>query len=508
VGDDALAAGVLFTRGVCRGFLGDYARGLPELTAGVEAIEALAPDERARLNEHSDVGDFAFVRGTLAPHLSASGRLVEAEQVGERFLAAHPAAEGDDARWGSAYGDALFGLFGAYLMLGKVEEARQMYPRADAFYRERGIYAHLAMMTTEAAGRYLLVQYATDRVTERHKLAAEALGIWRRVGGITDAEAVFLASEPFLRLDGRWDELKATLPRERERSYLFLYTAVEAALLAREQGDAAGAWATIRRLLPNGPGTPFGAIRFFDRMPLVQLAAALACDAGDLTEARAWLEAHDRWLAGSGTVLGRAEGEALWARYDRQAGDPDQAHLHAERALAHATEPRQPLALLAAHRLLGELETDASRYDEAERNLAASLALAEACEAPYERALTLIALAELRTAAGAPDDASPLLDDARAICEPLDARLALARIAALQVRLDATPAGPTYPAGLSAREVEVLRLVAQGLTDAEVAERLFLSPRTVGQHLRSVYNKLGVSSRTAATRFAVEHGLS
>ncbi len=50
--------------------------------------------------------------------------------------------------------------------------------------------------------------------------------------------------------------------------------------------------------------------------------------------------------------------------------------------------------------------------------------------------------------------------------------------------------------------------MAQGLTDAEVAERLFLSPRTVGQHLRSVYNKLGVSSRTAATRFAVAHDLT
>jgi len=61
---------------------------------------------------------------------------------------------------------------------------------------------------------------------------------------------------------------------------------------------------------------------------------------------------------------------------------------------------------------------------------------------------------------------------------------------------------------LSDREIEVLRLVAEGLTDAEVAERLYLSPRTVGGHLRSVYNKLGVSSRSAATRFAIEQGLT
>jgi DNA-binding NarL/FixJ family response regulator len=66
---------------------------------------------------------------------------------------------------------------------------------------------------------------------------------------------------------------------------------------------------------------------------------------------------------------------------------------------------------------------------------------------------------------------------------------------------------PSYPAGLTAREVEVLRLVAQGLSDAQVAEHLVVSPRTVTTHLTSIYNKLGVNSRVATTRFAVEHHL-
>jgi DNA-binding NarL/FixJ family response regulator len=71
------------------------------------------------------------------------------------------------------------------------------------------------------------------------------------------------------------------------------------------------------------------------------------------------------------------------------------------------------------------------------------------------------------------------------------------------------PAAPSslYPEGLTAREVEVLRLVATGLTDAQVAEKLFISLRTVNAHLRSIYAKLGVGSRSAATRFAVENGL-
>jgi len=68
-------------------------------------------------------------------------------------------------------------------------------------------------------------------------------------------------------------------------------------------------------------------------------------------------------------------------------------------------------------------------------------------------------------------------------------------------------AAAEYPAGLTAREVEVLRLVAQGLTDAQVAERLVVSAHTVHAHLRSIYGKLEVTSRAAATRFAVDHGL-
>ena len=64
-----------------------------------------------------------------------------------------------------------------------------------------------------------------------------------------------------------------------------------------------------------------------------------------------------------------------------------------------------------------------------------------------------------------------------------------------------------HPAGLTPREVEVLGLVAEGLTNPQVAQRLFLSPRTVQRHLNSVYRKLGVSSRTAATHLALEHDL-
>ena len=65
----------------------------------------------------------------------------------------------------------------------------------------------------------------------------------------------------------------------------------------------------------------------------------------------------------------------------------------------------------------------------------------------------------------------------------------------------------SHSVGLTKREIEVLRLVARGLSNAQVAEELTISSRTVNSHLTSIFNKLGVSSRNAATRFALENQL-
>ena len=74
----------------------------------------------------------------------------------------------------------------------------------------------------------------------------------------------------------------------------------------------------------------------------------------------------------------------------------------------------------------------------------------------------------------------------------------------------ASPPEKSFPSshdGLTAREVEVLRLVAQGFTSAQIAEQLVIGLATVNFHVRSIYSKLGVSSRSAATRYAIEHNL-
>ena len=64
-----------------------------------------------------------------------------------------------------------------------------------------------------------------------------------------------------------------------------------------------------------------------------------------------------------------------------------------------------------------------------------------------------------------------------------------------------------WPASLSDREVEVLRLLACGLSNRAIAERLAISPRTAEHHVQHIYTKIGASTRAAAAMFAMEHGL-
>ncbi len=97
---------------------------------------------------------------------------------------------------------------------------------------------------------------------------------------------------------------------------------------------------------------------------------------------------------------------------------------------------------------------------------------------------------------------------------------ALAEAAQVNARAHVPPTPPPTPAetpptsptrgrlfGLTAREIDVLRLVTQGLTTTQIAEQLIISPRTADAHLRSIYSKLAVTSRAAATRSAIEHQL-
>ena len=126
-------------------------------------------------------------------------------------------------------------------------------------------------------------------------------------------------------------------------------------------------------------------------------------------------------------------------------------------------------------------------------------ALWQQVDAPYEAARTRVVVSAACRALGDDDAARMELDAARMIFEQLGAQSDLAALA------PSDGAAPGHP--LTARECEVLALVAQGHTNRGIATILFLSEKTVARHLSNIFTKIDVSSRAAATAYAYEHAL-
>jgi DNA-binding CsgD family transcriptional regulator len=474
---------------------------LIDLEAGVMALEQLDDTDARTLQrvttEHEPILGVQG-RATLAQWLAGVGRFHDAASVLRDW--------NDPARETSADAHRTRGVIASYL--GEPARARHWFHRSRAVYEARNDRAQAG---DDIFHELLDVQipYAADERDERQQLSSKVQSLW---SGHDDAQGSYWAAQSFEAVEsmigGQWSSAAACFERQRNlpafRTSPFITWWLR---LARLRGETRPAWAAIRSELPDGPATePFGRT-YAVLSDLLLIAADLALDAADLEQGKAWLEAHDRLLARSGAVRGQAENRLAWARYFQLDGDQIAACTAARAALDHAANPRQPFALIAAKRFTGTLSDCGELTAHADRHLSDALALADACGAPFERALTLLVLADRRIDTGNLDEAQRLITEARSICLPLQAEPALTRLSELEERLVEQSAGEP-PGGLSQREAEVLRLVAQGLSDAEVAERLFIARRTVNSHLTSIYTKLDVSSRVAATRFAVEHGLT
>jgi DNA-binding CsgD family transcriptional regulator len=159
------------------------------------------------------------------------------------------------------------------------------------------------------------------------------------------------------------------------------------------------------------------------------------------------------------------------------------------------------LRAIAAH-VQGSVELSDGDPQAALVSLRSASRVWEELDAPYEAARVRVLLGLACRALGDHDSAVLELDAARGVFEELDATPDL-------VRVDSLMRGtvPDDAHGLSERELEVLRLVAAGKTNREIASALVLSQHTVARHVQNIFGKLGVSSRTAATAFAFEHEL-
>jgi predicted ATPase/DNA-binding CsgD family transcriptional regulator len=207
--------------------------------------------------------------------------------------------------------------------------------------------------------------------------------------------------------------------------------------------------------------------------------------------------------AGTGWTLGEL-GEVA-----RAEGDHRRAMDLYRQSLVLSREFGYKWAIITALLGVAHVAAVSERASAAARLFAAAEALSDAIDLailPYAQPEFQQAIARLRgdlgeVAFAASRAAGRALSLDSAIAE------ALALAAEAEVADAAKEASPAAAQGLSRRELEVLRLLAEGYSNPQIAERLFISHRTVDEHMRSILAKLGVESRTAAVAHAIRHGL-
>ena len=333
--------------------------------AGAEALEALVPADRARARANAvTASERDAPLSAVLMHTGHTGRYARALALGEGWLI--PTATALDADPASpVWAEGWIGLASTYMGLGRLAEARDAVDRACAGYERAGLHV-AATVAYFIMLRWLTMPYSADDIRERERVLASALAAGERGRGAWD-DFGFVGALDWLGIalrlvEGRWDDPGFAQTEALIRREACEYSIAQSADMPRVAASGArrttGSMGTDRCHCPRGVATEPGVMQAMPASETRCVAVSLALDEGDLPLARAWLEAHDRWLDWSGAVLGRSAGQALWARYHQQIGDSTQAYACAQSALDHATSPRQPLALLAAHRLLGELDTN------------------------------------------------------------------------------------------------------------------------------------------------------
>lgn len=268
------------------------------------------------------------------------------------------------------------------------------------------------------------------------------------------------------------DDLRATRPA------LAAPTAVRLGRLRMRQGDLAQARTLFEAALP----LPHA---------IVALGEMALAD-GDATTAA---ESADRVLRrlGDASILDRFPALELLARARAVAGDGNAAEAATTQLEAEAARLATPYMRGRARMVRARVLSADGDHDGARQAAEDAADLFTGCSAPYEAADARLLLGAALEALGRPERAEVEIRTARAAHALLNADI---RDHARRASKDLTP-----------RETDILRLVAQGLGDSEIAARLFLSPHTVHRHIANIRTKLEVPSRAAAVAYATGMGL-
>jgi DNA-binding CsgD family transcriptional regulator len=165
---------------------------------------------------------------------------------------------------------------------------------------------------------------------------------------------------------------------------------------------------------------------------------------------------------------------------------------------------------ISGDRLLGLLSHTMDNLDQASQHFEDALGFCRKAGYRPELAWTCCDYADTLLARHQPGDrqrAMSLLDECLRITRELGMRPLAERAATLQQQNQPRNLIPGYPDALSQREVEVLRLMALGKSNRDIADELVISLRTVVHHVTSILNKTGTANRTEATAYAARHGL-
>ncbi len=205
-----------------------------------------------------------------------------------------------------------------------------------------------------------------------------------------------------------------------------------------------------------------------------------------------------RSVAETTESLSRAGLLAAFVEIMLAVGDSDAARAAARELVRIAADRGNDVLDAMSAKAHGEVSLAAGDVSGALVALRRAISIWQALEAPYEVARLRVLLSSACRAFGDEEAARLELEAAHAGFARLGAGPDLARLAG---------SGPRAPHGLSEREVEVLRLIAAGKGNREIATVLVISEHTVARHVQNIFAKLGVSSRTAAAAFAFEHNL-